>query len=298
LFQVWNRKTSSTHEQEWVVKMKDFIEQDQHITRDLEKYQLAPPSPDLHDRVLIAAREAMAKGGDAELLWSDRWLTACRMFRQEILAFASALMLLVGVVMQLAGGQSVLANSLERLKTTNAVYECLHRAISMDCTIMKSPAGEEHSQYRVRWNAAGGTRIDLHTTNVRELILWILEGSDSVAYNENGSLRSMAITAIPSDWQPAMEFLTPAILAQTIRERYGSLQAEQQDKDRLLLIGRENRKVIEISIDAREYLPTRIKKYLPDSPQEYLEEVRFQWNKPLPKELLVPGSTEVKRQAN
>jgi hypothetical protein len=76
------------------------------------------------------------------------------------------------------------------------------------------------------------------------------------------------------------------------------MQAEHQDKDGLLLIGQENREVVEISIDTKEYLPTMIKKYLPDSPQEYLEEVRFQWNKPLPQELLVPGSTEVKRQVN
>jgi hypothetical protein len=281
-----------------MVKMNTFTEQDQRIAKDLEKYQLAPPSPDLRDRVLRAAREAMARGGDAELLWSDRWLTACRVFRQEILAFASALMLILGVVMQLAGSQSVLANSLERLKTTNAVYRCLHRTMSMDCTIMKPTVREENSQYRVRWNAAGVTRIDLHATDVKERTLWILEGSDSVAYNEDGNISSMTIAAIPSEWQPAMEFLTPAILAQNIKERYGFIQAEHHDKHGLLLIGQGNREVIEISIDAKEYLPTMIKKYLPDSPQEYLEEVRFQWNKPLPQGLLVPGSTEVKRKVH
>jgi hypothetical protein len=76
------------------------------------------------------------------------------------------------------------------------------------------------------------------------------------------------------------------------------MQAEHQDKDGFLLIGQENREVIEISIDAKDYLPTMIKKYLPDSPQEYLEEVRLQWNKPLSQGLPVPGSTELKRQVH
>ena len=94
-----------------MVKMKNFTEQDRRITKDLEKYQLAPPSPDLHDRVLRAARGAMARSEDAELSWSGRWLAACRAFRQEILAFASALMLILAVVMQLGIGRSALAHS-------------------------------------------------------------------------------------------------------------------------------------------------------------------------------------------
>ena len=42
--------------------MKDFTKQDQRITRELNRYRLAPSSADLHDRVLLAAREAMVNG--------------------------------------------------------------------------------------------------------------------------------------------------------------------------------------------------------------------------------------------
>jgi hypothetical protein len=297
LYSVWNRKIAASIEQEWVVKMKNFTEQDQRITRDLEKYQLAPPSPDLHDRVLRAAREAMARGGDTELPWSVRWLTACRVFRQEILAFASALMLILGVVMQLGISQSALADSIERLSVISAVSGRLNKAISMDCTLLTKGAGSEYSKYRVRWNATGVTRTDMDLVDGTEQSLWIYKETVS-ARDDGTAVRTMAISDLPSTWYPPLEFLTPAILAQNIKERYGFMQAEHHDKDGLLLIGRGNREVIEISIDSKEYLPTMIKKYLPDSPQEHLEEVRFQWNKPLPHRLLVPGSTEVKRQVN
>jgi hypothetical protein len=103
-----------------------------------------------------------------------------------------------------------------------------------------------------------------------------------------------------------MEFLTPTILAQHIEERYGLTQAERQDgawPDEFLLVGQENQQVVEIAIDVRTYLPISLKKYLPDSvrtikERDCLEEVRFQWNKPIPQELLVPGSSAVKRQVN
>ena len=67
--------------------------------------------------------------------------------------------------------------------------------------------------------------------------------------------------------------------------------------DEFLLVGHENQQVIEITVDARTYLPTMLKKYLPDSARtgkdrDCLEEVRFQWNKSMPQELLVPGSSQ------
>jgi hypothetical protein len=285
-----------------MVKMKDPMEQDQQITREFGRYRLAPPSPDLHDRVLRAAREALASR-DAELHWTGRWLRACGAFRQEILALASALMLILGVVMQLGGVQSVLADSIERLTVMVTVSGRLSRATSMDCTVLKPGTGDENSQYRVRWNAAGVTRVDMDSTNGTGQTLWISKGTVSVADYEGGALRSTAITTMPSKWQPPMEFLTPTILAQHMQERYGLMQAERKDgagPDEFLLVGQENQQVIEIAIDARTYLPTTLKKHLPDSvrtgkERDCLEEVRFQWNKPIPQGLLVPGSSAVKR---
>jgi hypothetical protein len=280
-----------------MVKMKNFMEQDQRIARDLEKYRLVPPSPDLHDRVLWAAREAMAQSDDAELSWLRLWLTACRAFRQEILAFASVLMLILGVVMQLGMSQSALAHSIERLTVISAVSGSLNKAVSMDCTLLKKDAGSKYSRYRVRWNTAGVTRTDMDSADGTEQTLWIYKGTVA-AKDDVSVVRTMAISDLSSKGFPPLEFLTPTVLAQNIMERYGFMQPEHQQEDRFLLIGRKNQEVVEISIDAKEYLPTLIKKYLPDSPQEYLEEVRFQWNQPLSQGLVFPGSTELKSQVH
>jgi hypothetical protein len=285
-----------------MVKMKDSTEKDQHITRELGRYRLVPPSSDLHDRVLQAAREALTSG-DAELPWPGRWLRACGAFRQEILAFASSLMLILGVVMQFGGNQSALADSLERLTVMASVSGSLKRATSMDCTVLKPHTGDESSLYRIRWNTTGVTRIDLDSTGSTEQMIWISNGTVSVA-DESGTVCSMAITAMPSKWQPPVEFLTPTILAQNMK-RYGLMQAERQDgavPDEFLFVGQEDQQVIEIAIDAGTFLPKTLKKHLPASAWSnesvYLEEVRFQWNKPVPREVLVPGPPAVQRKAN
>jgi hypothetical protein len=214
-------------------------------------------------------------------------------------------MLILGVVMQLGGSQSVLADSIERLTVMVSVSGSLYRATSMDCTVMKPSAGDENSQYRVRWNTTGVSRIDMSSANGTEQTLWISKGIVSAADDEGSTVRSTAITALPSKWQPPMEFLTPTILAQHM-ERYGLMHAERQDRagpDELLLAGQENRQAIEIAINTRTSLPTTLKKYLPDSARagkerQCLEEVRFQWNIPIPQELLVPGSPAVKQKGN
>ena len=114
-------------------------------------------------------------------------------------------------------------------------------------------------------------------------------------------MHSMEITAIPREWQFPMEFLTPTALAERI-EGYGLMQTEHQDvagQYEFLLIGQEDQQAIEITIDAGTYLPKTAAKYLQDSAggreRVHLEEVRFQWNKPIPKELLVPDSSAMQR---
>ena len=285
--------------------MKHSIEQEQRITRDLGKYRLAPPSPDLQDRVMRAAREALANSS-AGLPWTDRWLLKCGAFRQEILAFASTVMLILGVLMQLVGGQSVLADSIERLKAMSIISGNLQRAISMDCIILKPSVRDENSRYRVRWNTAGVTRVDVDSTNGKGQTLWISNGTVSVADDEDGTVRSMAITTIPSEGQTPIEFLTPMTLAQQMKERYGFMQSELQngaEPHEFLLIGQEDQLIIEIAVDAKTYLPTMLKKYSSDSARtgkewNCIEEVRFQWNKPIPPELLVPRLSALKRQVN
>ena len=285
-----------------MIKMKDFMEQDQRIKKELGRYRLASPSPGLHERVLLAAREAWTNS-ESGLHWTNRWMRACGRFRQEILALASAFMLILGAVMQLGGSQSVLADSMERLTVMAAVSGSLHRATSMDCTVTKPGAADERVQYRLRWNAAGVTRVEMTSAGGTGQTLWISNGTVSAVDDEGGTVRSTSITDMPSNWKAPMEFQTPAAIAQHM-ERFGLRQADDQGSAQpgeLVLVGQENQQVVVIAINARTALPIALKKFLPapvgtGKERAGFEEVRFQWNKAIPEELFIPGLSEIKKQ--
>jgi hypothetical protein len=257
-----------------------------HIEDDLKAALRRKPAPPgfaakVFERI---EREASNK----KTLWSFLRSWARGAFRKEILAFASAVMLILGGVMHLSGKQSVLANSISQLKVIMDVSAILKGTTSMDCSVLKSGAGGENSYYRVRWDASGITRVDRKSTDGVQQTLWISN------------------TTVPPDpvWQPAMEFLTPSILAAHIEGPYGLMRAGQRDAarpDELLLVGKENQHAVEIVVDERTYLPKSLKKYLPDSgrtdaERDCLMEVRFQWNQPISRKLLVPDSQAANRQ--
>ena len=282
--------------------MKNFKKQDQQITRELGRYRLAPPLPDLHDYVMQAAREAWMRG-EAELPWMERYLKVWRMFQREILAFASALMLILGVVSQVRGSQSVLADSIERFAVMTAVTENLHRAQSMDCTILEQTEEHERYQYRLRWNTAGVTRVEVTSPGGTQQTLWISNGAISAVDDEAGRGRSTSPTDVQSKWKTPMGFVTPAAIAQNL-QRFGLRPADNRGNAQpgeLVLLGQDNHQVVEIAVNSRTGLPIAIKKYVPTSvgtakePAGF-EVVRFEWDEALPQELFIPDLSAIKRQ--
>jgi len=230
---------------------------------------------------------------------SNEWPWMHGLFRREILAFASAVMLILGIVMQLSGSQSALAHSIEQLKVIVTVSVSLNRAVFMDCTVMKPEAGGESTSYNVLWRANGDARMDMVSAGGAQTI-WISDGTISFADSDGGSIRSMPLKTIAPGpvWEPAMEFRTPALLTKLIEERYGLMQAGERrstGSDEFVIVGSEDRQAVEITVDARTYLPKLPKKYAPDSGRTNgdricLMEVRFHWNQPISGELFVPGA--------
>jgi len=245
------------------------------------KDDLPPETEARMKRHFLNLKRSLDQPGEpAEL--ETRWLWARGIFRKEVLAFASVVMLILGCTLHLTGDHSALANTIFQFKLIVDVSTGLYSVTSMDCTVKIQGAGDENSDYRVRWSAAGITRVDLDSVDGTDQTLWISN-----------------TTLLPDPvWQPAMEFLTPAMLAQHMGERYGLMQNERRDgaeQDELLLVGREGPQVIEISVDAGTYLPKTLKKYLQGSggtgeQRQCVVEIRFQWNQPIPLEILNPGS--------
>jgi hypothetical protein len=284
--------------------MKDSMDKDQQIARELGRYRLAPPSADLRDRILRAAREELARGS-AELHWTNRWLQMCAAFRQEILAFASSLLLILGLIAQLGGSQSALAGSIERWTVKAALSGSLYRVISMDCTVIKHGAGDEGQKYRVRWTKAGITRVDMASGSGAEQTLWISERAVYIADHGGGPARSTAIAAMPPNWELPQEFLAPVLLAKNL-ERYWLVPAGRRNQvvpNAFLLVGKNGQQGFEIAIDPKTFLPKTLKKNPSDSTyanneRDNLEEAWFQWNKPIQRELLVPKLPQSNKRGN
>ena len=230
------------------------------------------------------------------------------MLRKEVLAFASAVMLIAGGVMHLGGNQSVLAHSIGRVKTVLTVSAGLRRATSMDCTVLKPGDGDAQSSFHLRWTARVATRVDMEAGGRSVRTLWIPDASVSTALYAGIASRPAASAAIARDvlWQPALEYVTPVLLARHIEERYGLIETERRSGDgvdEFLLIGQENQQVIEIAVDVGTYLPLTLKKYRLDlvragEERRCVEEVRFRWNQPIPRELLIPKYPAGKKPAH
>jgi hypothetical protein len=207
-------------------------------------------------------------------------------FSHLAVAFAAAVMLILGAVMHLSGNHNALANSISQLKVLVDVSSGVYAATTMDCIVNIPDAGGQSTDFRVRWSSTGVTRIDMDPNNGTEQTLWIS--------NMN----------VPPDpvWKPAMEFLTPAILAQHMEERYGLAQTSSKSgagQYEFLLAGQKDRQTIEIAVDERTYLPKMLKKYSQDSgktgqQRQSLMEVRFLWNHPILREVFIPGSHDAR----
>jgi hypothetical protein len=255
-----------------------------HIEDDLKAALRRKPAPPGFAARVFERIESEALNQKVSQSFFQSW--ARWVFRKEALIYASAVVLILGSVMRFDGNQSALANSIARLKVIIDVSARLNGTTSMDCSVLTSGTGGENSSYRIRWGASDITRVDRESTEGVRQTLWISN------------------TTVPPGpiWQPAMEFLTPAILSRHIEEPYGLMQAGPRavaEPAEFLLVGRENQYVIEIAIDERTYLPKTLKKYVPDSgtgeARICVLEARFLWNRPVSGELLIPRRAAGKR---
>ena len=234
----------------------------------------------------------------------NEWLWIRGSFRKEILAVASAAMIILGLVMQLSSSQSVLAHSIEQLRVLVTVSAGLKRAAFMDCAVLKPGAGGEQTSYRVQWRSSGDVRIDMDSADGAQT-LWISNETISFSGPDGGVVRSLPInTMTPGPvWQPALQVMTPKLLAERMEREYGSMQTRGMSlagSDEFLLVGQEDGQDIEISIDAKTYLPKALRRYALEpggtsGGRNCVMEVRFLWNQPISPGLFIPGPLATKR---
>jgi hypothetical protein len=220
-------------------------------------------------------------------------------FQKEFLAVASAVMIIMGLGIQIRGPQNALAHSIEQLKVFVPISASLNRVSSMDCTVLKTDDKGEQTSYRIRWIADGDVRLDMDLSdNVQTL--WISKETISIACPGSGPVHSMSRNSMAPGpvWQPVIEFMSPVILAKQMQGHYELMQSGRINE--FLISGQEGLQDIEIVMDAKTYLPKVLKKYSMDlnrtnGTRNCLMEVRFFWNQPIPAELFIPRTPAAER---
>jgi hypothetical protein len=239
-----------------------------------------------------------------ELSETEGWFRTRGPFRKEILAIASAAMIILGLVMQLSVSQNALAHSIEKLKVIVSISSSLDYVSSMDCRVMKEDARGEQVFYRIRWRTNGNVRVDMDSSESTETF-WIPHETIFLAGPGGGSARSMSINTMTADpvWQPIQEFISPKVLAKYVEEHFKLMQSSGRagyGTDEFRIVSVADRQDIEINADAQTYLPKFLRKYshdqaLNNGEQTCVMEARFLWNQPIAAELFHPGASALEQ---
>jgi hypothetical protein len=222
----------------------------------------------------------------------EQWRLRHWVFRKEVLAYVSAVMLAAGAVIHLGGCQSLLADSISLLKISMSLTEQMRLASSMDCVVKMPAAGTQATIYHIRWVRDGRTRVDVESPRGVDETLWIIQGRVTIANSAAGL--SPAANPVPDLQETVMALLSPADLARRLDQSW-QLQPgkKQHDPDRLVFIERQNRAVIEVHLDRKSFLPISLSWKPPKANGKggtggVATTAEFTWNQPVAPELMVP----------
>ena len=236
------------------------------------------------------------------LLRQETWRWAQWMFKKEILAFSSIIMIALGGFMHLSGHRSALAESFSRLRTSVSVWEQVRHVASMECTVQVPAQNGKTLAFSIQWISPNMTRVDAWSADEITKTLWMLDEHITVVDHLKNMLHKAESFVQIKDpvFQPVMGFLSPEELAESIYRRWQPVQYEQQVErgwGTFILTNHEEKTLLEMTIDLNTYLPVKISKFLQVSIKTGEErklalEVHFTWNQPLSLKLMVPEITK------
>jgi hypothetical protein len=251
---------------------------------------------------LAVLRRALESPGDSHAARSaeswrhtpvfEQWRPWRWLFRKEVLAYASAVMLAAGAVIHLGGYHSLLADSISLLKTSISLTEQMRLAGTMDCVINMPAAGTQVTTYHIRWVREGGTRVDVEFPRGIDETLWIIQGRVTIANTAVGSLKPAA-NPVPDLQEPVRALLAPADLARKLDGSWQLQPEKQHNPDRLVFVDRQDRAVIEVHLDTKTFLPISLSRKPPEAGGRggtggVATTAEFTWNQPVAPDLMVP----------
>jgi hypothetical protein len=220
-----------------------------------------------------------------------------RLFTRAVLAYSSMFMLAVGGFLQVTGHLSALAESLTSLRTSVSVADSVRHKGFMECRIEIPAKDEAPADYIIRWLPPNTTRVDAQRgEEFRETLLITSDGVVVVDHLKNTSQKFESLEQIhDSLFQPVMGFLSPAMLAENIDQRWqlgGFEQKTGSHQGTLTFINHEKASVLKMAVDLGTFLPVHISKSRVSGEKGGREEevmrIDFAWDQPVSPQRMIP----------
>ena len=225
------------------------------------------------------------------------------MFKKQVLAPASIIMVVLGAVLQITGPSSILAESISLLKTSVIVSDRVSHAESMECSMQVLAENEQQLKYSIQWLSPNLTRVQLIKQN-QDIIktMWISEEEITIADHATNILRKVEKVEQIDDqeFQHALDLLSPLALVEQMAGKWRLKQYEQQgdcEWSTFTVAVPEEKTFLELTVDLCTFLPTNFKKFLEDPKKEsgegkILMDVNFKWNTSILPQLMLPKITK------
>jgi len=277
------------------------------------KDDLPPESESRMKKQLMLFREKMEQSEQQRrketygVLWrlfhgeGLKWMKL--VFKKQILASASIIMVVLGGVLQISGPRSVLAESISLLKTSVIVSDQVSHAGSMECSMQVPAENDQHLKYSIHWLSPNLTRVQVKKQNQNIIkTMWISEEEITIADHATNILGKVENVNQINDpeFKHALGLLSPLDLVERMEGKWRLKQYEQHgDCERGIFTVEipEEKTFLELTVDLCTFLPTNFKKFLADPKKEsgkgkILMNVNFKWNTSIPPQLMLPKITK------
>jgi len=213
-----------------------------------------------------------------------RWI-----FNKQALAFLSIFMLAVGGFLQAIGHPSTLAENLTGLRTSVSVADSVRQSGFMECRVHVPAQGGVPSDYVIRWIQPDITRVDVQRAEEVRETMWIELGDVVIVDHLKKISQKLANLKQIQDsvFQPVLRFLSPALLAENIDQKWRLERFEQKNgshQGTLTFTNHEKGSSLRMIVDLDAFLPVQISRSGPSGekggPAEEVMHLDFTWNPP------------------
>jgi hypothetical protein len=225
------------------------------------------------------------------------------MFKKQVLASASIIMVVLGALLQITGPRSILAESISLLKTSVLVSDEVSRAVSMEYSMQMPAENGQHFEYSIQWLSSNLTKVQIKKPNQNIVkTMWISEEEITIADHTTKTVRKVKKIKQINDpqFQPLLGLLSPLDVVEQMEGKWRLKQYKQHgdcEMGTFTIATPEEKTYLEFTVDLCTFLPTNFKKFplyptKENGKGKILMNVNFKWNTPIQSQLLLPKITK------